>query len=85
MNKIKKFIAKFAYKIKGFSILGYMLDKKVKGIIKTIGLKRDEIKTNQEWLAEAQDSVPLLIKVISDLGDGIKELENRIKDINRIK
>ena len=77
-------IKDFFKKVKAFSLLDYLLNRRIGCLYFKMGLKKDLIIFFQGKLTEADEMKTNAGRSISKLADEIKELKEKIKDIKKV-
>ena len=83
--KIKEIIKDFIKKIKDFSLLRTLLDRKLRCLTATIKFKKEVIIYHQTKLTEADELKTSSLREISKLADEIKEIQKQMDDTLRVR
>lgn len=84
-KEMKEKIKKFIKTIKVFSLIGFLLDHKVKSIEKSMTLKGKMITYHQGRIKMSMIIVDVSNDAITDLQVEIRDMERKIEDIKKIK
>ena len=83
-TKMKEKVIEIFSKIKKFSLLNYLLYRKMEGIEKSIDLKKGKIAYFRSRISMADDTIEIANTEIGNLEREIRALRNKLMDIEKI-